>query len=129
MRDIPRFHIGRHVLRSFRLSIIVALVGRGATPKATAYNIGFPPGDTCNGQISILFFSTSAAPIKRGIRRRNDPTCRVKFPGLEDIEPVIDTPGNVGLAAGYANISKLIKAQCNVDRDRSELIGVRERNS
>jgi hypothetical protein len=55
--------------------------------------------------------------------------CRVKFPGLEDVELVIDTPGNVGLAAAYANISKLIKAQLNVDRDRSELIGVRERNS
>jgi hypothetical protein len=55
--------------------------------------------------------------------------CRVKFPGLEDIEPVIDTPGNVGLAAAYANISKLIQAQWNVDRDRSELIGVRECSS
>jgi hypothetical protein len=52
--------------------------------------------------------------------------CRVKFPGLEDIEPVIDTPGNVGLPVAYANISKLIKAQWNVDRDRSELIGVRD---
>jgi hypothetical protein len=48
---------------------------------------------------------------------------------LEDIEPVIDTPGNVGLDAAYTNISKLIKAQWDVDRDRSELIGVRERNS
>lgn len=29
--------------------------------------------------------------------------CRVKFAGLEDIEPAIDTPDNGGLAAAYAN--------------------------
>lgn len=55
--------------------------------------------------------------------------CRVKFPSLEDIEPVVDTPGNVGLAAAYENISQLVKKQWNVERDRSELIGVHERNS
>jgi hypothetical protein len=36
-----------------------------------------------------------------------------------------------GVPSQYANISKLVKAQWNadVDRDRSELIQVRERNS
>lgn len=56
-------------------------------------------------------------------------TCQVKFPSFEDMGPVIDTPGNVGLAAAYVNISKLVKKQWNVDRGRSELIGVRDRNA
>lgn len=52
--------------------------------------------------------------------------CRVKFPSLQDIESVIDTPGNAGLAAAYQNISQLIQTQWDVGRGRSELIGVRE---
>lgn len=61
--------------------------------------------------------------------RRNRSSLPREVSDLEDVEPVIDTPGNVGLAAASANISKLIKGQWNVDRDRSELIGVRERSS
>lgn len=35
--------------------------------------------------------------------------CVVEFPGLTDTDIVVSTPGNVGLAAAYDNVAKVLK--------------------
>ena len=52
--------------------------------------------------------------------------CRLTWPTLEDIPPIIDTPGVVGLAAAWDVVNKALR-QWDIDRERSIFIGVRDR--
>jgi hypothetical protein len=54
-------------------------------------------------------------------------TCRVTWPALTDIAPVCDAPGTVGMNSAYPNVNKVLE-QWGVDRERSTLIGLRERH-
>ncbi len=53
--------------------------------------------------------------------------CPITFPALDDSEVPVQTPLIVGLAIAYEKSKELLKNQWNIDRDRSELIGIRER--
>ena len=53
--------------------------------------------------------------------------CRVKFPDLNDVGEIVDTPGTVGYVSAHPNVVNILKGW-GVDHERSILIGVRERN-
>jgi hypothetical protein len=54
--------------------------------------------------------------------------CRVKWPTLEDILPITETPGVVALEVAYAAVNGALR-QWNIERERSILIGIRDRPS
>ena len=53
--------------------------------------------------------------------------CQVTFPALADFGKAIQTPCIVGLAVAPEKSAELLKNQFTIDRNRSILIGVRER--
>jgi hypothetical protein len=53
--------------------------------------------------------------------------CRVKWPTLEDIPPVVDSIGTVGFEFAYPTVNEVLLKQWNIDRERSIFIGVRDR--
>jgi hypothetical protein len=54
--------------------------------------------------------------------------CRVKWPSLEDIPPVIDSPGLVRLVVAYEVINKTLKKQWDIEQERSIVVGIRNRD-
>lgn len=52
--------------------------------------------------------------------------CRVKWPTLEDIPPVNDSPGVVAYASAYEITNSALK-QWGIDREKSIVIGLRDR--
>lgn len=57
----------------------------------------------------------------------NIEVCPVTFPDCNDSGVPTQTPGVVGLAVAYHKTTELLKHQNLIDRNRSILIGMRER--
>jgi hypothetical protein len=53
--------------------------------------------------------------------------CRVKWPTLEDILPMIDSIGTTGYAFAYPTVNDALRKQWNIDREQSIFIGIRDR--
>ena len=53
--------------------------------------------------------------------------CRVRWPTLEDIPPIIDSIGTTGHAFAYPTVNAALRKQWNIERERSVLIGYRFR--
>lgn len=71
--------------------------------------------------------STTGLGVPQGELGSSIQACRVKWPGLEDIPPVSDSPGTVGWNSAYPTINKVLE-QWGINRERSILIGLREAN-
>lgn len=60
--------------------------------------------------------------------------CLVKWPSFEDIDVIGDekkavvvNPYDTGFASAYPNLCALLQNKWNIDHERSQLIGIRER--
>jgi hypothetical protein len=53
--------------------------------------------------------------------------CRIAWPELEDIQPSIDSSGLATLAVAYATVNKALLQRWAIVRERSVLIGIRDR--
>lgn len=52
--------------------------------------------------------------------------CRVKWPTLEDIPPMTDSPGVTTYASSWEIVNGALR-QSGIDRERSIIIGIRDR--
>ena len=71
--------------------------------------------------------STTGLGNDEGTRGATIQVCRVKWPTLDDIPPVIDNIGVTGYASAYPTVNDALSKQWGIDRDQSIFIGVRDR--
>jgi hypothetical protein len=73
--------------------------------------------------------SVTGLGIPEGQEGSSIQICRLKWPTLEDILPVIDNIGVVGYTSAYQAVNDALSKQWGIDREQSIFIGVRDRYS
>jgi hypothetical protein len=71
--------------------------------------------------------STAGLGIGEGELGATIQVCRLKWPALEDIPPVVDSIGLTGYANAYDAVNAVLSKQWNIDREQSIFVGVRDR--
>jgi hypothetical protein len=85
-------------------------------------------GDDDNLPDTWKYFRVTSVPgmgVPEGEEGSTVQTCRVKWPSLEDIEPIVDSPGTVGYVSAYRNVTKILEGW-GINREESILIGLRD---